>query len=379
VGVGLNPHKPFSPINFPDMPRFRPDLDGLVTYVPGRPIDEVAREIGMDEAKIIKLASNESPEGPFPGVTEAVAAVVRDSNRYPDNDAFELTGALADHLQVDSTNLWLGAGSTGLLGSIAYGLGGPGTSVVYAWPSFVMYRIISRWSMAKAVEVPLDSDFKHDLGSMLGSITENTNLVYLCNPNNPTGTIVPDFEVREFIERLPESVVVVVDEAYHHFVEDSSYRSAIPLALDRPNVIVLRTLSKVFALASHRIGVAIGDPATLTALKRTQAPFTVSSVGQAAALATLDHPDELRRRIAANSAGRRMLSEALKTRAIPHTRSEANFVFLRMGADARPLADRFLRLGIIVRPMSSGWIRVTVGTPSENEIFIAAIDKILDA
>lgn len=358
------------------MPRFRPDLEGLVTYVPGRPIDEVAREFDLDPDSIVKLASNESPEGPFPGVAEAVALAVQQSNRYPDNDAFELVAVLADHLKVDQENLWLGAGSTGLLGAIAYGLGGPGTSAVYAWPSFVMYRIISRWAMTDAIEVRLDEGFALDLNAMADAINETTTVVYLCNPNNPTGTVVSSAAVATFIDSVPESVLVVVDEAYHHFVTDDRYGSAVPIALERDNVVILRTLSKVFAMAAHRIGIAIGHPGTLAALQRTQAPFTVNAIAQAAAIATLGQPDELARRVAANAAGRQDLLQALDSRNILHSHSEANFVFLRMGVDSRKAADAFLHRGIIVRPMSSGWLRVTVGLPAENEKFIVALDQI---
>ncbi len=358
------------------MPRFRPDLDGLVSYLPGRPIEEVAREVGVDTAGIIKLASNESPFGPFPGVGEAVAAAMGESNRYPDNDAYLLTRVLADHLGVGQEFLWLGAGSTGLLGSIAYGLGGAGTSAVYAWPSFVMYRIISRWSMTGPIEVRLDADYKHDLSAMLAAVRADTSLVYVCNPNNPTGTVVGGDDVARFVDSIPESVMIVVDEAYHHFVSDPDYRSALPLALERPNVVVLRTLSKVFALAAHRVGFAVGMPATIDALRRTQAPFTVNTAAQVAATTTLPQAEELQRRIAANAEGRDVVSSALEDREILHARSETNFVFLKIGDDSNAIADQFLRLGIIIRPMSGGWIRVTIGSPAENSAFVDALDLV---
>lgn len=356
------------------MPRFRPDLDGLLTYVPGRPIEDVARDVGIDPADIIKLASNESPYGPFPGVDEAVAKAIRDSNRYPDNDAHVLTGALAEHLSVDSKHLWLGAGSTGLLGSIAYGAGGPGTSAVYAWPSFVMYRIISRWSMTEAIEVRLNEGYTHDLSSLAAAVRPDTTLVYLCNPNNPTGTVVGGGDIEKFVSSVPESVLVVVDEAYHHFVADPSYRSAVPLALERPNVLVLRTLSKVFALAAHRIGFAVGMPETLQLMTRTQAPFTVNTVAQVAATTTLPQSEELERRITANAEGREQLLAAVSARQIPHSQSETNFVFMKVGDDSQATADKFVARGVIIRPMSGGWIRVTVGLPSENHAFIDALD-----
>ncbi len=358
------------------MPRFRPDLDGLVTYVPGRPIEEVAREVGINPAEIVKLASNESPDGPFPGVAEAVAAAIGESNRYPDNDAHLLTQALANHVGVEKEFLWLGAGSTGLLGSIAYGLGGAGTSAVYARPSFVMYRIISRWSMTDPIEVRLDKSYTHDLSAMLAAVRPDTSLIYLCNPNNPTGTVVGGDELTRFVDSIPESVVIVVDEAYHHFVSDPGYRSSLPLALERPNLVVLRTLSKVFALAAHRVGFAVGMPETLQALKRTQAPFTVSTIAQVAATTTLSQNAELEKRIAANARGRDMVLSALSDREILHSHSETNFVFLKIGDDSNAAAEQFVRRGIIIRPMSRGWIRVTIGAAAENAAFVDALDQI---
>lgn len=360
------------------MPRFRSDLEGLVTYVPGRPIEEVAREAGVEPSEIIKLASNENPEGPFPGVVDAVARVAAGSNRYPDTDAFELMGALSAEIGVDTRQLWLGSGSVGLLGCIAYGIGGPGTSAVYAWPSFVMYRIISRWAFAQAIEVPLDDELTHDLDAMRSAVRDDTTIVYLCNPNNPTGTVVRGDSVESFVESLPESVLVVVDEAYHDFVDDPSYRSAVPLALSRPNVVVLRTFSKIFALAAHRIGYAVGDAATLDNLRRTQAPFSVGVAAQTAALVSLGQDDELKRRVEANAQGRRHLLKAVAERELPHAVSQANFVYVKIGDDSALVAAKFTKQGIIIRPMSHGWIRVTVGLPSENEAFAKALDLVLE-
>jgi histidinol-phosphate aminotransferase len=358
------------------MPRFRPDLDGLLTYVPGRPIEDVAREIGIGPEEIVKLASNESPDGPFPGVADAVLVAALESNRYPDNDAFELTRALADFEGVAEENLWLGAGSTGILGCIAYGLGGPGTSAVYAWPSFVMYRIISRWSMTESIEVGLDEQFAHDLDAMVDAIRDDTTVVYICNPNNPTGTTVSGDAMDRFLRSIPDHALVVVDEAYHHFVDDPDYRSSVATTLERPNVVVLRTLSKVFALAGHRVGYAIGHPGTLDNLKRTQAPFTVGVLAQAAALASLPQTSELKRRVDQNREGRRQIEEELASRGVPFVPSQANFVYMKPGAPPEGAADSLLSQGIVVRPMSRGWIRVTVGTPEENQAFLHALERL---
>ncbi len=359
------------------MPTFRPDLARLVTYTPGKRIDEVAREFDLDPANFVKLASNESPEGPFPGVAEAVNAALAESNRYPDTEAFDLAGKLADWLRVDRSEVWLGAGSTGLLTHIAYGVGGPGTSAVFAWPSFIMYRIISKWAMAEAIEVPLTADRAHDLEAMGSAIRDDTTAVYVCNPNNPTGTIVGGDDLAAFVESVPDSVLIVVDEAYHEFASNPSYRTALPLSRSHANVIVLRTFSKIYGLAAHRIGYAIGKPDTLAELQRTQAPFTVSSVAQAAAMASLDQPAEVARRVEANAAGRHHLIGALTERGLTHTKTETNFVYFCLEGLSGSAGDEFMKRGVIVRPMSKGWIRVTVGNPSENERFVIALDDVL--
>ncbi len=356
------------------MPHFRPDLEGLVTYVPGRPIEDVAREIGLEPHDIVKLASNESPEGPFPGVSEAIARVLVGSNRYPDSDVHDLTKAMAADLGVREEQVWFGAGSTGLLGAIALSLGGPGTSAVYAWPSFVMYRIISRWAATEAIEVPLDTDHRHDLDAMRDAVRDDTTVVYVCNPNNPTGTIVSGEGLSAFIDSVPDSALVVVDEAYHHFVSDISYRSFLDAVTQRPNVLVLRTFSKVYGLAALRIGYAVGDAGLLDKLRRTQAPFTVSSVAQAAAMASLRDEAEMKRRVDANAAGRHHLAGVLSERGLDHADSHTNFVYFRLGEDSQAVASSFVRRGVIVRPLSSGWIRVTIGTPHENERFVSALD-----
>jgi histidinol-phosphate aminotransferase len=359
------------------MPTFRQDLSAIGAYVPGRPIDDLAAELGVTPDQIVKLASNESPDGPFPGVIEAAKLGLADSHRYPDNDTVELTSALSRWLGVPSANLWLGAGSVALLGSIALAVGGPGTSSVLAWPSFVMYRTVSLWAFSDALEVPLTPDLVHDLEAMRAAIRDDTTVVYLCNPNNPTGTIVGGDQLDWFVGSVPDRVLIVVDEAYHDYVTDPSYRSALRLAVDRPNVIVLRTFSKIFGLASHRVGYAIGAAATIAQLRKTQIPFSLSEVAQAAATASLGDEVEHRRRVAANEAGRHHLQGVLEERGLPHSETHANFVYVRIGEDSSSVGDAFMKRGVIIRPMSKGWIRVTVGNDSENKKFVSALDEVL--
>jgi histidinol-phosphate aminotransferase len=361
------------------MPTIRPDVAAIGPYVPGRSIEEVAAEIGMKPDEIVKLASNESPDGPFPGVIEAATSALTEANRYPDDDLRELRAALSDFLDVPGDSLWFGSGSVGLIGHIASAVGGPGTSAVYAWPSFVMYRIASRWAMSDAIEVPLDENHVHDLEAIRAAVRPDTTIVYLCNPNNPSGTVVGAEAVSAFVGSIPESTLVVIDEAYHDYVTDERYATAIPEALARPNVLVLRTFSKIFALAGHRIGYAVGRPETLVELRKAQPPFTIGQVAQAAATASLGDRGELERRKTANEAARHQLQGMLAERSLPHTDSQANFVYFDLDIDAAEAAERFTKQGVIIRPMSGGWVRVTIGTEEENRRFVEALDQVLAA
>jgi histidinol-phosphate aminotransferase len=362
------------------MPVLRPEIAELATYEVGRPIEEMVREHGIDPADLVKLTANESPDGPFPGVTEAVAEAVARSNRYPDNQAWDLTGDLASELGVDRSNLLFGNGSTAHIADFASAVGGPGTNIVYAWPSFIMYRFAAAWAGSTAQEVPLDDEFALDLEAIRSAVDEQTRLVFLCNPNNPTGTIKPAGEIEEFLGSVPESVLVVVDEAYHEFVEDQAYRTVADIAVTRPNVVVLRTFSKIYSLAGLRIGYAIGQPETLTELRKAQQPLTVNRIAQAAALASLGQPEELARRVADNAAGRHHLVGALGERDLQQAESHTNFVFFRMPhQDSKAVAEEFTIRGVLVRPMSRGWMRVTVGSPVENRRFVEALDRVLAA
>jgi histidinol-phosphate aminotransferase len=359
------------------MPTIRPDVAALGPYVPGRSIEEVAAEIGMAPDEIVKLASNESPDGPFPGVIEAATKALARSSRYPDEDLRDLSSALSEFLGVPADHLWFGAGSVGLIGHLAAAVGGPGTSAVYAWPSFIMYRIATRLAMSEGIEVPLDEDLVHDLDAIGEAMRPDTTVVYLCNPNNPSGTIVASEAVSAFVASMPETTLVVIDEAYHDYVTDERYHTAIPEAMQRPNVLVLRTFSKIFALAGHRVGYAVGQPGTIAELRKAQPPFTVGQVAQAAATASLRDGAELERRKAANASARHQLQGMLAERSLPHADSQANFVYFELPIVAAESANLFIHQGVIVRPMSGGWLRVTIGSEEENRRFVEALDVIL--
>ncbi len=359
------------------MPRFRSDIAALSPYRVGRQLDDVARAHGLSPADIVKLTANEGPEGPFPGVVEKAAAVLAESNRYPDNDCWELGHALADELGVEFANLMFGAGSVALLTDIALAAGGPGTNLIYPWPSFVMYRFAAIWTAAERREVPLDDSHHVDLEAMAEAIDDQTTVVYVCNPNNPTGTIRSASDIEEFVDRVPQDVIVVLDEAYHEFVTDDRYRTGIPLALEKPNVIVLRTFSKVYALAAHRIGYAVARPELLTELKKAQPPLTVSRVAQAAALASLGQPDELKRRIDENAARRHHLSGALAERGLQPAESHGNFIYFHLGEESDEIIETMTSRGVLIRGMGEGWARATIGDDEENRRFLEALDEAL--
>jgi len=361
------------------MPRFRAEITALNPYEVGRPIEDVAREFDLDPDSIIKLTANESPEGPFPGVIDAVSAVLGNANRYPDNDLWDLSQALAHELAVPRESLLFGSGSTALISAIASAAGGPGTNLVYGWPSFVMYRFAALWSGSGFVEVPLDGNYELDLNAIGNAINVDTRVVVLCNPNNPTGTIKSADEIEHFIDMVADDVLVVVDEAYHEYVGDPRYGTAIGLALGRRNVIVLRTFSKIYSLAGFRVGFAIGHAETLAEVRKAQAPLTVATASQAAALASLGQPDEVSRRVEANAAARHYLSGVLAERDMTQIASQTNFIFFKMpGHHSDHFSTRFTELGVILRPMSDGWLRVTVGSPGENQKFVEALDVVLD-
>jgi len=359
------------------VPRFRSDIAALSPYKVGRQLADVARAHGLDPSEIVKLTANEGPEGPFPGVVAAASEALAGSNRYPDNACWDLGHALATEMGVDFSNLMFGAGSVALLTELAMALGGPGTNLVYGWPGFIMYRFAAIWTGTRYREIPLDEEFRIDLDAILEAIDDQTTLIYLCNPNNPTGTIRAGDDVEAFIDAVPEDVLVAVDEAYHEFVADPRYRTAVPLALERPNVLVLRTFSKIYALAGHRVGYAVGRADTLTEVRKAQAPLTVNQVAQVAALTSLGQPEELERRRSENAARRHHIAGALAERGIAAAESHTNFIFFHLGESAHDVVEVMTASGVLIRGMSGGWVRMTIGNEEENRRFLVALDVAL--
>ncbi len=353
----------------------RADLDALPAYVPGRSVADLVRELGIAEA--VKLASNEVPFGPLPGVAEAVAAAVTTSHRYPDMGVVELRDKLAARYGVDAGRLVTGCGSVALAEHLVKATCLPGDEIVYSWRSFEAYPIIAAGSGAAGVRVPNTAGHSHDLPAMAAAITDRTRVAIVCNPNNPTGTSVRKAELDRFLDDVPSDVLVVLDEAYREFVTDEQVPDALETYGDRPNVVVLRTLSKAWGLAGLRVGFLVGQPDVVAAIRKVVTPFSTSLVAQAAALAALDAEDEVKRRCALVVAERERVTEALRKLSVEVPASQANFVWLPLGDRAAAFGAACESRGVIVRSFPPEGVRVTIGTPEENDAFLAAAEEAL--
>ena len=344
--------------------RLRAALDGLAAYRPGRN----AADLGL--ASAVKLASNESAFGPLPSVREVIAAAGQSVNRYPDNGSAELTAALAAHCAVPPERMAVGCGSVGLYQQLVAALAGPGDEVAYGWRSFEVYPAFLTVAEATGVPVPL-AGHSYDLPALAAAVTGRTRMVFVCNPNNPTATAVGTTAIETLLDAVPDDVLVVIDEAYREFVTDPDVPDALHYAARRDNVAVLRTMSKAYGLAGLRVGYCIAAPAVIAAVRQVQLPFTVSSVTQAAAIASLAAKDELRERVNSTLAERARVLAALRDTPVTVPASQANFYWLPLGSLAVPFAAECERHGVIVRPFDGDGVRVTVGTPEENDRFLA--------
>ncbi|RIV32635.1 histidinol-phosphate transaminase [Micromonospora radicis] len=352
----------------------RADLDALPNYVPGRSPADLARELGLPEA--IKLASNEVPYGPLPGVVEAVAEAAAGVHRYPDMGVVALRQALADRYEVDVDRVATGCGSVALAEHLVRATCLPGDELVYSWRSFEAYPIIAATSGATSVRVPNDAGHGHDLTAMAAAVTDRTRMILVCNPNNPTGTAVRRTELDRFLDAVPEDVLVVIDEAYREFVTDPEVPDGLSYA-DRPNVAVLRTLSKAWGLAGLRIGFLVAQPQVAAAVRKVVTPFSTSAAAQAGALAALAQADEVYRRCALVVAERDRVTEALGKLVPDVPASQANFLWLPLGDRSLEFGKACEARGVIVRPFPGDGVRVTIGTPAENDAFLAAAESAL--
>ncbi|MEE2045909.1 histidinol-phosphate transaminase, partial [Nocardiopsis tropica] len=331
-------------------PYLRSVLESIPPYKPGRKV------VGP-EGRSVKLSSNESPYGPLPSVREAVARAAAELNRYPDPGAEELTSRLARRLDVPEEHLALGAGSVGMLQQLLEAVGEPGAEVVYAWRSFEAYPLLAGLAGVTPVQVPL-KDEAHDLDAMADAVTPATRMVIVCNPNNPTGTTVREDELTAFLDRIPDSVLVILDEAYLEYVRDPRVPDGVDLYRDRPNVAVLRTFSKAYGLAAVRLGYLVGHPPVVDAVRKTLVPFAVNHIAQAAGIASLDAEDELMERVAATVAERDRVRDALVASGWTVPPTEANFVWLRLDGDTLDFAAACAEAGVSVRPFAGEGARV---------------------
>ena len=356
----------------------RPALAGLVPYEPGRPVEEVQRELGLE--RVVKLASNEGPYGPFPAAQEAIAREALELNRYPDGGAYRLRQALAERHGVRFEEITVCAGADAVVGYVAMAALDPGDEAVTSWPSFPSYVLDPLKLGAVPVRVPLRDD-RFDLDALLEAITPRTKLVFIAAPNNPTGTTSTRDELDDYFGRVPPHVLTVLDQAYFEYIDNPDYPDGIEeYAKAGHHVLVLRTFSKIFGLAGLRVGYGVGPEEVITAIGKVRRAFDVTSVGQEAALASLGHENEIARRRALNLEAMALLQEALRSRGLePAGPAVANFVLVRV-SDAVAVNDALLRHGVIVRPMgpfgAPDGLRITAGTPDDIAFLADALDAI---
>ncbi|MXM64471.1 histidinol-phosphate transaminase [Streptomyces sp. HUCO-GS316] len=341
------------------MVRVRSSLEELPAYVPGRKLPGAAA-----------LASNESPYGLLPGVAGRLAELAGGVSRYPDMGAGSLVRAIAGHHGVDPERIAVGAGSSEVCGQLLHAVVGPGDEAVFGWRSFEAYPILTAVAGGTAVKVPL-RDHGLDLDAMAAAITDRTRLVFVCNPNNPTSTAVGERALLDFADRVPENVLLVVDEAYREYADPALVPDALGLLGDRPNVVVLRTFSKAYGLAGLRVGYCVAQAEIAAAVRKTQVPFSVSALAQEAAVVALGERAEVARRAALTVAERERVTATLRELGFEVPGSQANFVWLPLGDDSAPFARHCLDGKVVVRPFPREGVRVTIGLPEENDAFLA--------
>jgi len=348
----------------------------IAPYQPGKPISELAREMGLDERTIVKLASNENPRGIGPRTRAAIDAALADIARYPDGNGFELKQALARRYHVDMGAIVLGNGSNDVLELVALAFLGPGRAAVFSQHAFAVYPLATQARGARSIVVPA-KNYAHDLDAMARAIDDETYVAWIANPNNPTGTFAPHDQIEAFLRRVPERVLVVLDEAYNEYLTPDLRADTVKLIKRHPNVVVTRTFSKAYGLAGLRVGYAIAHPSVADVMNRVRQPFNVNSIALAAARAALDDMEFVARSYAENLQGMRQLEEGAKKHGLDYIPSHGNFLTIRVGK-ATDVYKKLLKRGVIVRPVGGGYqlpehLRVTIGTAPENERFLGAL------
>ena len=351
----------------------------LSPYVPGKPIEELAREYGLGEDDIVKLASNENPRGPSPRVREAIAAAAAGVTRYPDGNGFALKTALAKRYDVSLDQIVLGNGSNDILELATQAFLRPGDQAVYSQHAFAVYPLATQARGATGVVVPARK-LAHDLAAMRAAITSRTRVVFVANPNNPTGTWIAPAAMREFVAGVPPEVLIVLDEAYSEYLDAAQYANSVAWIAEHPNLLVSRTFSKAYGLAGLRVGYGIADPAVADMLNRVRQPFNVNSIAQAAAIAALADATYVEESARLNRSGLAQLAEGLAELGVGFVPSHGNFVLVHVG-DAAAVYEQLLRRGVIVRPVANyglpEHLRVTVGLAAENRRFLDALRAVL--
>lgn len=359
-------------------PPVPPHIQRLRPYVPGKPIEEVEREYGLTD--VVKLASNENPLGPSPRVSGAIQAALKGLPLYPDGSCYALVQALARHWEVAPENLVLGNGSDEIIHYLGLAFLRPGDELLTGDPSFVRYESAAVLNEAEFVVTPL-REHRFDLDAMAERLSARTRLAFIANPNNPTGTMVGRRAVERFLERCPEETIVVLDEAYYEYVDDPDYPHSLDYLREGRNVVILRTFSKIYALAALRVGYGIARPEIIQALHQVREPFNVNSLAQAAALASLQDPDQVLRSRAANTEGREYLYGEFQRLGLPYVETQANFVLVDVRRPCRPVFEGLLRRGVIVRTGDifglPTFLRVTIGTMRDNQRFVRDLEAVL--
>jgi histidinol-phosphate aminotransferase len=363
-----------------------PHILDIPAYVAGRPVSEVMREFGLERSTIVKLASNENPLGMSELARAAMVEALAEASRYPDANGYELKQALAKAYSVDAACVTLGNGSHDLLEMAAHAVLHPGQSAIYSQYAFVVYSNATQASGAEHIVVPVTASMGHDLEAMLAAIKPNTRLIFVANPNNPTGTFLPGKQIEAFLQRVPANVVVVLDEAYTEYLSDDLRYDSLHWIERFPNLVVTRTFSKAFGLAGLRVGFGVASPALTGLLNRLRPAFNVNSLAQAAAIAALQDSAFLERSRKINHQGHHRLTQAFDALGLSYVSSFGNFVMVKMGEEkdaGQRVNGALMRRGIIVRPLASyglpQWLRVTIGLPEENERFITELNAIYAA
>lgn len=361
------------------MIQLNPNLAGLPVYQPGRPIEEVARELGLPPGAIIKMASNENPLGPSPLALAAMEKALQGVHLYPDGNSFYLKQKLAAKLGVEPNQVTLGNGSNEVLELVGHALLGFGDDVVVSQYCFAVYPIVTKLFGANLITVPARA-YGHDIPAMLRAVTKRTKIVFVANPNNPTGTLAPREEMVRLVNEVPPGVLLVLDEAYIEYLHDPVDLVSLLRTGQRTNLLVVRTFSKIYGLAGLRVGYGVGHPEVISALEKVREPFNVNSIAQAGALAALDDFEHVQRARANNTAGIQFYEQACRRLNLEFVPSGANFLLVKVGDGQRVFVE-MQKLGVIVRPVGGyqlpEWVRISIGTPAENTRCLEALQRVL--